>query len=73
MSDSPIPTEILNLSPADRIALATRIWESVAKDASLGLSDEHKRIIDQRIAEADANPDSLIPTEEVFKDLLADR
>ena len=73
MSNSSIPTEILNLSPADRIALATKIWESVADEASVGMSDEHKRIIDERIAEADANPNSLIPAEEVFRDLLGDR
>ena len=67
-----IPQEILNLPVAERIALATSLWESVADDA-IELSDEHKRILDERIAEADANPESLIPAENVFRDLLSDR
>ena len=71
MSES-IPQEILNLPVAERIALATSLWESVADDA-IELSDEHKRILDERIAEADANPESLIPAENVFRDLLSDR
>ena len=71
MSES-IPQEILNLPVAERIALATSLWESVADDA-IELSDEHKRILDERIAEADANPESLIPAEDVFRDLLSDR
>lgn len=72
MPETSIPQEILSLSVADRIALATKIWESVADDA-VGLSDEHKQILDERIAEADANPDSMIPAEDVFRDLLSDR
>lgn len=71
MSES-IPQEILNLPVAERIALATSLWESVADDA-IELSNEHKRILDERIAEADANPESLIPAEDVFRDLLSDR
>lgn len=71
MSES-IPQEILNLPVADRIALATSLWESGADDA-IELTDEHKRILDKRIAEADANPESLIPAEDVFRDLLSDR
>ena len=72
MSESSIPQEILNLPVADRIALAVSLWESVADDA-IELSDEHKRILDERIAEAEANPESLIPAEDVFRDLLSDR
>ena len=72
MPETSIPQEILGLSVADRIALATKIWESVADDA-VGLSDEHKQILDERIAEADANPDSMIPAEDVFRNLLSDR
>lgn len=72
MSEASVPPDILKLPIADRIAIATRIWESVADDA-VCMSDEHKRILDERIAEADVNPDSLIPAEDVFRDLLGDR
>ena len=59
MADIPIPADIRNLPVADRVELATKIWESVAEDnASVGLSKEHKQIIDDRIREADNNPES---------------
>ena len=74
MSDVPIPADIRNLSVADRIELATKIWESVAEDnATVGLSDEHKRIIDERIREADENPGSLISSQDVFRDLMGEQ
>jgi putative addiction module component (TIGR02574 family) len=74
MSDVPIPPSIRNLSVADRVELVTRIWESVAEDtATVGLSDEHKRILDERVREANENPESLIPADEVFRDLMEDR
>ena len=74
MSDVPIPPDIRNLPVADRIELATKIWESVAEDsATVGLSDEHKRIIDARIRESDENPESLISSEEVFRDLMGEQ
>ena len=74
MPNVPIPPDIRNLSVADRIELATKIWESVAEDnASVGLSEEHKRIIDERIREADENPESLISSEEVFRDLMGEQ
>ena len=72
MQESRILKELLSLSAADRIALATTLWESVADDA-LDLTDEHKRILNERIAVAEANPDALIPAEDVFRDLLSNR
>ncbi|QEG39102.1 addiction module protein [Roseimaritima ulvae] len=74
MSDVPIPSNIRNLPVADRIELAPKIWESVAEDkAAIGLSDEHKRIIDERIREADEKAESLISAEDVFRDLMGEQ
>ena len=74
MPDVPIPPDIRNLSVADRVDLATKIWESVADDAkTVGLSEEHKRILDERLREADENPDAMIPAEDVFRDLMGER
>ena len=74
MPDIPIPPDIRNLSVADRVELATKIWESVADDAkTVGLSEEHKRILDERIREADENPEAMIPAEDVFRDLMGER
>lgn len=71
MSDGlQIPTDIRNLPIADRVELATRIWESIAEDnAKICFTEEHQRILDERIREADEDSKSLIPAEEVFRDL----
>tara|TARA_R110002049_G_scaffold2750_9_gene22394 strand:+ start:72974 stop:73198 length:225 start_codon:yes stop_codon:yes gene_type:complete len=74
MPDTPIPADIRNLSIADRVELATKIWESVADDAkTIGLTEEHKRVLDDRIREADEHPDAMIPAEDVFRDLMGER
>lgn len=74
MSDVSIPANIRSLPVADRIELATKIWESVTEDnAKVGLSKDHKRIIDERIREADENPESSISSEDVFRDLMGEQ
>lgn len=72
MSD--IPESIRRLPVPDRVALATKIWESVAEDAAQGgLSDEHRRILDERIREADEDSDALVPADEVFRELMNEK
>ena len=49
----------------ERITLAMDIWDSVAVEGPLPLSEAMKRELDRRIAEADEFPDEGIPWEEV--------
>lgn len=70
MSDVQLPNEILKLSVNDRMELVTKIWESIAVDSSTQpLSDAQAQILDQRLAEAEADPGALIPADEVFREL----
>lgn len=65
MSLEEIKSLARELSVEDRLDLMDDLSESLlAEQASVELSDEQRAELDRRLAEADANPDSLIPLEE---------
>ena len=57
MSITNLPSEILALSVEDRIQLAMSIWDSVAEE-TLPLSEEDKRLLDERLREHNDNPNT---------------
>lgn len=59
--------EIRQLTVEERIDLALAIWEELpAEDlAVLSVPEEHKQLLDQRIAAYEANPDDTLSWEEV--------
>ncbi|HEX8202118.1 MAG TPA: addiction module protein, partial [Isosphaeraceae bacterium] len=58
--------DITALSIDERIILVQAIWDSIAAEADpLGLSDDQKRQLDQRVADLEANPDDIITWEEI--------
>lgn len=66
MSDADI-AEILQLPVEERLRLVQLIWDSVAADTSaVPLSDAHRAVIDQRLAEHEANPDDVASRDEVL-------
>lgn len=69
MSLSDVPPEILNLPVADRLELVAKIWDSIASEGLPPLTQAQRDLIDERIAEADSDPQSRIPADEVFNDL----
>ena len=69
MSRSEVPPEILNLPVADRLELVAKIWDSIAGEGLPPLTQAQRDLIDERIAEADSDPQSRIPSEDVFNDL----
>jgi putative addiction module component (TIGR02574 family) len=65
---SPIPEQlgIERMSPAERIALAQEILDTVAAELPRpGLSEAKKRELDRRLADHSANPDDCVPWWEV--------
>jgi putative addiction module component (TIGR02574 family) len=48
----------------DRLRLIGQIWDSLPEPMG-EIPEWHREILDERIAQADANPDSFIPWEEV--------
>jgi len=66
MSDADV-AEILKLSAEERLRLVELIWESLAaKPSEVPLSDAHRAVIDERIAEHERNPDDVVPRDEVL-------
>jgi len=57
-------------SVEDRLRLIGEIWNSLEGPLQ-EIPEEHRRILEQRLAEADASPSSFIPWEEVRDRLLA--
>jgi putative addiction module component (TIGR02574 family) len=55
-----------------RIALALDIWETIAAESGKPLlTDAQRRELERRIAEDDANPDDVIPWEQVKAQTLS--
>lgn len=55
-----------------RIALVLDIWDTIAADSGQPLlTDAQRRELEQRIAEDDANPNDVIPWEQVKEQTLS--
>jgi putative addiction module component (TIGR02574 family) len=66
MSDADI-AEILQLPVEERLRLVQLIWDSVAADPStVPLGDAHRAVIDERVAEHEANPGDVATRGEVL-------
>ena len=60
------------LSAGERLQLAEEIWDSLeAELPEFPLSDAQKQELDRRIAAPEANPDAVVPWEEVEARALA--
>lgn len=60
--------DILKLSIDERIHLVQTIWDSIATDTEVSdISEEHKKILDERIKAHKSNPDDIVSWEEVKK------
>ncbi|BAU76825.1 addiction module protein [Metapseudomonas furukawaii] len=70
---SPLPDELLKLSPAERIQLAEDLWESVAAhpESMPPLTEDEGREIDRRLAEHQATPETAVDWTDVRKKLWA--
>jgi putative addiction module component (TIGR02574 family) len=71
-------TQLLNqareLSVEERIELVEAIWDSIAaSNAAPPLTEAQKVELDRRLADHEANPDDVIPWEEVKADAIARR
>lgn len=61
-------TDTLTLSIPERIQLVEDIWDSIAAEAdSVELTEEEKRIIDERLEAYRRNPNLGSPWEDVYK------
>ena len=65
-------TDTLDLSIPERIQLVEDIWDTIAVGAqSVELTEDEKRIIDERLEAYHRNPDLGSPWEDVYKRILS--
>ncbi|MGM0565863.1 MAG: addiction module protein, partial [Bacteroidota bacterium] len=58
--------DLLKLSVDERIHLVQTIWDSIAADTEAsGISDEHKKILDERLEAHKTNPEDVVSWNEV--------
>lgn len=57
MSQADIPPDILELPIAERVELVAKIWDSIAEDAAIGLTDDDREILDRRLADHQEHPE----------------
>lgn len=64
-------TDTIALSIPERIQLVEDIWDTIAAEAqSIELTEEEKRIIDERLEAYHRNPDLGSPWKDVYKRIL---
>lgn len=64
-------TDSLTLSIPERIQLVEDIWDTIAAEAeAIELTEDEKRIIDERLEAYHRNPDLGSPWEDVYKRIL---
>lgn len=60
--------DILKLSVDERIHLVQTIWDSIAVDTEVTeISDEHKKILDERLEAHKNNPNDIVSWDDVKK------
>lgn len=67
-------SEILELSPSERILLVQDIWDSLAESPEAWeLTEDQKYELDKRLAALERDPKLGIPWDDVIKELKASR
>lgn len=62
---------IERLGVEERLALVEELWDSIATDsAALSLTEAQQAELDRRIAEHEANPDDVVPWENVKASII---
>ena len=67
-------TDALSLSIPERIQLVEDIWDSIASEAdSVELTEDKKRIIDERLQAYHDNPNASSPWKDVYERIVGSR
>lgn len=56
MIDESLLAKVSRLSPADRLELIAKVWDTLSLD-DLPVTDAERRLLDARLAEMERNPD----------------
>jgi len=64
MIDESLLAKVSSLSPADRLELISKVWDTLSPD-DLPVSDTERAMLDARLADMERNPDDQSPWPEV--------
>lgn len=59
------------LSVEERLALVEELWDSIAEDAAVPLTDAQRAELDRRLAEHEAHPEDVVSWEDVKASITA--
>jgi len=62
-------SELMRLPARQRLAIAERLWLSVADEEKLPVPDEHKRVLRKRLADYRAGRSKVITHEDLMRRL----
>jgi putative addiction module component (TIGR02574 family) len=61
-----------DLSPDEQVEYVQALWNRIAASPDrVPVPEWHKKLLDERLADADANPDDSVPWDEVREELEA--
>jgi putative addiction module component (TIGR02574 family) len=73
MSTEPFVAQFRELSPDEQIRLVQELWNEIADEVSrMPLSDSQRRLLDDRLADEEQNPDDVEPWVKAKEDILRD-
>jgi putative addiction module component (TIGR02574 family) len=64
MIDESLLAKVSSLSPADRLELIGKVWDTLTHD-DLAVTDAERELLDARLADMEAYPDDQSPWPEV--------
>jgi len=73
MSTEPLVAQFRELSQDEQIRLVQELWNEIADEVSrMPLSDSQRRLLDERLADEEQNPDDVEPWAKAKGDILRD-
>ncbi len=71
MSTEPLVAQFLELSPDEQIRLVQELWNEIADEVSrMPLSESQRRLLDERLADEEQNPEDVEPWVKAKEEIL---
>ena len=71
MSTEPFVSQFRELSSDEKIRLVQELWDEIAEEVSRRpLSESHRRLLDERLADEEQNPDDVESWTKAKADIL---
>jgi putative addiction module component (TIGR02574 family) len=71
MSTEPLVARFRELSQDDQLRLVQELWNEIADEVSnMPLTDSQRRLLDERLADEEQNPDDVGPWAKAKEDIL---